>query len=42
MWDSLAHILGIPAMPEWADWFAGKLDTHKAIILLSALDALRC
>jgi hypothetical protein len=19
-------------MPEWADWFAGELDTHKAII----------
>ena len=20
-------------MPEWADWFAGELETHKAIIL---------
>jgi hypothetical protein len=19
-------------MPDWADWFAGELDTHKAII----------
>jgi hypothetical protein len=19
-------------MPEWADWFAGELETHKAII----------
>ena len=21
-----------PGMPEWADWFAGELETHKAII----------
>lgn len=32
MWASLAHIHGIPGIPEWADWFAGELDTHKAII----------
>jgi hypothetical protein len=32
MWASLAHIHGIPGVPEWADWFAGELDTHKAII----------
>jgi hypothetical protein len=32
IWASLAHIHGIPGMPEWADWFAGELDTHKAII----------
>jgi hypothetical protein len=32
IWASLAHIHGIPGMPEWADWFAGELDMHKAII----------
>jgi len=32
MWASLARLHGIPGMPEWADWFAGELDTHKAII----------
>jgi hypothetical protein len=32
MWASLAHIHGIPGVPEWADWFAGELYTHNAII----------
>lgn len=32
IWASLAYIHGIPGMPEWADWFAGELQTHKAII----------
>lgn len=32
VWASLAHIHGIPGMPDWADWIAGELDTHKAII----------
>jgi len=32
IWASLAHIHGIPGMPNWADWFAGELETHKAII----------
>jgi hypothetical protein len=32
IWSSLAHIHGIPAMPEWADWFAAELDSHKAIV----------
>jgi hypothetical protein len=32
IWTSLAHIHGIPGMPEWADWFAGELNTYKAII----------
>jgi hypothetical protein len=31
IWASPAHIHGIPAMPRWADWFAGELETHKAI-----------
>jgi hypothetical protein len=31
-WASLAHVHGIPGMPEWADWFAGELNTHKAIV----------
>ena len=32
IWAALAHIHGIPGMPEWADWFADELDTHKAIV----------
>jgi hypothetical protein len=32
IWAALAHIHGIPGMPEWADWFAGELRTHRAII----------
>jgi len=32
IWASLAHIHGIPGMPNWADWFAGELQTHRAII----------
>jgi hypothetical protein len=32
MWASPAQIHGIPGVPEWADWFAGELDSHKAIV----------
>jgi hypothetical protein len=32
IWASCAHIHGIPGMPNWADWFAGELETHHAII----------
>ena len=32
MWASLAHIHGIPGVPEWDDWFAGELNSHKAIV----------
>ena len=32
IWASIAHIHGIPGMPDWADWFAGELETHRAII----------
>ncbi len=32
IWASLAHIHGIPGVPEWAGWFAGELDSHKAIV----------
>jgi len=32
VWGSLAHIQGIPGVPEWADWFASELDSHKAIV----------
>jgi hypothetical protein len=32
VWAALAQIHGIPGIPEWADWFAGELETHKAII----------
>lgn len=32
IWASLAHIHGIPGVPDWADWFAGELQTHRAII----------
>ena len=32
VWESIAHIYGIPGVPEWANWFAGELDTHRALI----------
>ncbi len=32
VWASIAHIYGIPGIPEWADWFAGELNTHHALI----------
>jgi hypothetical protein len=32
IWAALAHIHGIPGIPDWADWFAGELQTHRAII----------
>ena len=32
VWASIAHICGIPGIPEWANWFAHELDTHHAII----------
>lgn len=32
IWASIAHILGIPGMPEWADWFAGELEMHRAVM----------
>jgi hypothetical protein len=31
VWASIAHIYGIPGVPEWADWFAEELKTHHAI-----------
>ena len=33
VWASVAHIHGIPGMPEWADWFAHELGAHSAITL---------
>jgi len=32
IWASMAHIHGIPGMPDWAEWFASELQTHRAII----------
>jgi len=32
IWAFIAHIHGIPGIPDWADWFAGELQTHRAII----------
>src|SRR3984957_14341324 len=32
IWACLAHIHGIPGMPDWAEWFAEELNTHRAIM----------
>jgi hypothetical protein len=32
VWACIADIYGIPGIPEWADWFAGELETHHAVI----------
>jgi hypothetical protein len=34
VWASLAEIHGIPGIPEWADWFVGQLQKHKALVPL--------
>ncbi len=31
VWSSLAQIFGLPAVPEWANWFYWKLDDNFAI-----------
>jgi hypothetical protein len=31
VWASIAHIHGIPGIPDWADWFADELNTRRAI-----------
>ena len=30
VWASIAHIYGIPGIPEWADWFGEELEVHHA------------
>ena len=32
VWASIAHTYGIPGIPEWADWFADELNSHRALI----------
>ena len=32
VWASVAHIYGIPGIPEWANWFADELDEHHAVL----------
>jgi hypothetical protein len=32
VWSSIAHMYGIPGIPEWAEWFADELNTHHALI----------
>jgi len=34
VWASIAHIFGIPGVPEWADWFASELTRHRALITI--------
>jgi hypothetical protein len=41
VWASIAHVYGIPGVPEWADWFAGELDTHRALTVCMASDVIR-
>jgi hypothetical protein len=37
LWSSLTQIFGLPAVPEWADWFYRKLDDHLAIMPIPGL-----
>ena len=37
LWASLAQIFGLPAVPEWADWFYRKLDDNLAITAIHGL-----
>ncbi len=31
VWSAVAHLQGVPGMPEWANWFAEELKVHRAI-----------
>lgn len=31
VWTYIAQIYGIPGIPEWAEWFSGELNTHRAL-----------
>jgi len=37
LWSSIAQICGLPALPEWADWFYQKLHDNLAITQLYGL-----
>ncbi len=37
IWASMAQIFGLPAVPEWADWFHNKLNGNLAITPLHGL-----
>lgn len=37
LWASVAQIFGLPALPQWADWFYRKLDDNIAINRLHGL-----
>jgi len=37
VWGSLAHIHGIPGVPEWAEWFLGQLEREKAVVPMLGL-----
>ena len=37
VWASIAHTYGIPAVPEWARWFADELTTHHALTQIVGL-----
>ena len=34
VWSSLAHIHGLPGIPQWAEWFYRQLESHKALMPL--------
>jgi hypothetical protein len=34
VWASLAHIHGLPGVPEWADWFHRQLNRHNSLVPL--------
>jgi hypothetical protein len=32
VWSTLARLQGLPAVPEWAEWFWHQLEKHRAIV----------
>ncbi len=34
VWASIAHIHGLPGIPEWADWFHRQLSRHDSLVPL--------
>jgi len=32
IWSALARLQGLPAVPDWAEWFCRELEKHRAIV----------
>jgi hypothetical protein len=42
VWCAVAHLHGLPGIPEWAQWFAEELKTHRAILCTVGIGCSPC